>query len=37
MFDNLRDYDGQLPILESSNFDVEITSIPDGLEKFRFY
>ena len=30
MFHNLRDYDGQVIILEISKFDVKTTTIPNG-------
>ena len=37
MFHDLRDYDGQLIILEISKFDVKTTTIPNGLRKYMAF
>ena len=37
MFHNLRDYDGQLIILEISKFDVKTTTIPNGWRKYMAF
>ena len=37
MFHNLRDYDSHLIFCELKNFDVKISVIPNGLEKYMVY
>ena len=37
MFHNLRDYDSHLIIKEISKFDVKVSVIPNGLEKYMAF
>ena len=37
IFDNIRGYDSHLIFKELGNFDVDVSVIPNGLEKYRLF